>query len=95
MEKYLNNELAEPPPLNPHQCRFGQWLDKEGRERYGATEHFPDIEELHLQVHQVAVELCRLRTDGRSEEISQRREELRRLRDALFARLQPLCALDR
>ena len=90
MEKYLNNERDQPPTQDFHQCRFGQWLDNEGKRRHGTNPAFLAIEQLHRQVHQVADELCTCRTSGSAADNTGALGELHRLRDALFAELQLL-----
>lgn len=40
--------------LDPHKCRFGQWLHKEGNERYRAYPEMQEIFRLHSLIHQRA-----------------------------------------
>jgi hypothetical protein len=68
LEKYLKGEREAPPPLNNHQCRFGQWLDTEGLARYGAQPSFEAIEPLHRQIHTLAAELYELHTQDCNQE---------------------------
>ncbi len=39
------------PPLDPHACRFGAWLDTAGRGRYGTLSGFADLNRLHETIH--------------------------------------------
>jgi hypothetical protein len=90
LEEYLRDERMASPPLDLHQCRFGIWLDGEGQARYGAYSDFPLIGNLHRQVHELAAELCELRTCDKNIEALARLNQLHDLRDALLAQLQSL-----
>ena len=39
------------PPLDPHDCRFGHWLDSVGRERYEHCRSFAALVDAHAAVH--------------------------------------------
>jgi diguanylate cyclase (GGDEF)-like protein/PAS domain S-box-containing protein len=45
------------PPLNGHQCNFGQWYYGDGFNRYGHLTEYRNAEALHDRVHQLAQEL--------------------------------------
>jgi len=90
IEKYLHGDRNAPPPLNEHQCRFGQWLDDEGARRHGEQPAFQEIKPLHEEVHKVAVALLALRSQGRNEEAQGRLQELHGLRDELQRKLHAL-----
>ena len=90
IESCLKRDPELPPPLDQHQCRFGVWLDAEGRTRYGAQSAFQAIEALHRRVHALAIELLDLQARGRKP--LARLGELHGLRDALLERLQTLSA---
>lgn len=92
LENRLRGEPEAPPPLDPHQCRFGMWLDAEGLARYGAQPAFRAIEPLHRRVHALAVDLLELQAGGRNPEALARLSELHGLRDALLEQLKALCS---
>ena len=78
-----------PPPLDPHECRFGKWLDSVGRPRYGTYPSFAALVDAHDAVH----------ATGRDIEAASRyngapaADDLKRLharRDALLAALAKL-----
>ena len=48
------------PTLDPHACRFGQWLDSDGRERYGELPAFQELIKLHDEAHHCCHELIDL-----------------------------------
>ncbi|MDO8776946.1 MAG: EAL domain-containing protein [Burkholderiaceae bacterium] len=87
---FLQGKRANPPPLDPHQCRFGRWLDTEGLARYGAHASFQAIEPLHQQVHTLAEALIALQARGRSPEALARLGELNALRDTLLEQVKAL-----
>lgn len=47
-----------------HQCRFGQWYDTLGKERYGHLAAFTEMYEIHQQVHDKGHKILRLRDAG-------------------------------
>jgi len=87
---YLKGDRETPPPLDPRQCHFGQWLDAKGLLRYGTRASFHAIEALHRQAHVLAAESCECHTRGRNMEALARLPELHTLRDALLEQLQVL-----
>jgi diguanylate cyclase (GGDEF)-like protein/PAS domain S-box-containing protein len=90
VERYLKNEQLTLPPQDVHECRFGQWLDTDGKNRHGATPVFADIEQLHRQVHQLAGVLCEHRNLYGSSSTIGRLPELHDLRDTLLMQMKIL-----
>ena len=89
-ESYLAGERDKPPPLDVHECRFGQWQETEGLVRHGKHPEFPQLVALHQRIHRLGNELVELHLAGRDDETQQRLEELHSLRDELIARLHAL-----
>jgi diguanylate cyclase (GGDEF)-like protein/PAS domain S-box-containing protein len=87
---FLQGTRASPPPMDPHHCRFGRWLDTEGLARYGTHLSFQGIEPLHQQVHAMAETLIALQAQGRSLEALARLDELHALRDTLLEQVKTL-----
>jgi hypothetical protein len=73
-----------------HRCRFGGWYDTHGRTRYGNLPEFGDIEHIHVQVHQVGLEIVRQMEAGHAAAASALLPELFRLRDQILERLAVL-----
>lgn len=90
IEHYLQRAHEAPPPMEMHQCRFGQWLDAGGLSRQGASAAFQTLVTLHQQVHALAIELCELRAGEHVSEALARLPELHDLRDALLEQLESL-----
>jgi len=88
--RYLKGERDEHLPLDHHLCRFGAWLDIEGRFRYGSQSAFHALESSHRKVHLLAAELCEHKAMGRKLEAVARLGELHGLRDDLLEQLQSL-----
>ncbi len=77
------------PPLDAHQCRFGQWLDSDDFTRYAHLRPFHEIIPIHDHVHRLGAEMLRLH--GRDPQAARARlPELGHLRDTLLARLRAL-----
>jgi diguanylate cyclase (GGDEF)-like protein/PAS domain S-box-containing protein len=85
-----NNSVRKPPPLDPHHCAFGRWLDGPGRDRYGDTVEFGAINRLHRRVHELGEEIVELHQSAETATIQPRLKELHGLRDALVADLRTL-----
>ena len=90
MEKYLSNELAEPPSLALNQSRFGSWLAAKTRSCHTGRAVFQTAEHAHGKAHALALELCELKAHGRTREALARRDELRTLGDTVLAYLKAL-----
>ena len=83
------HEAGELPPLDPHACRFGVWLDSTGRDRYGYLPGFPELARAHNAVHLAGQEIDQVARDDRTAA----RESLGRLlekRDSLLDALARL-----
>ncbi|MFT3847139.1 MAG: EAL domain-containing protein [Propionivibrio sp.] len=90
MENHLKDARNEQPAMDFHRCRFGQWLDADGQNRYGAHPEFWRIEHLHRQVHDLAETLRELRKSRSFDEVRGDVHKLHALRDQLLARMQLL-----
>jgi hypothetical protein len=53
----LPGKPSPTPPLDPHDCRFGHWLDSIGRDRYGHYPSFGKLVESHRAVHETGREI--------------------------------------
>lgn len=80
----------KPPPLNPHHCAFGRWMDGPGRDAYGHLPDFEKIDHLHRQVHQLGKLIAENHTTSGNRENRLLIDELHTLRDALVASLRAL-----
>lgn len=81
--------LADMPPLDPRNCRFGHWLDAQGRQRYG---HFPEFARLmhaHEAVHAAGHRIDQIVRQNRTATRGQL-DTLRAQRDALLQSLGQL-----
>ena len=90
MDEHLKDARKEPPAIDLHLCRFGQWLDTDGQNRYGEHPDFWRIDHLHRQVHSVAKRLTERRNEQDPETLQAGFGELHGLRDQLLVRLQQL-----
>lgn len=90
MGKHLKGEREAPTQLDHHQCRFGMWLDAGGLVRHNAQPVYQSIEPLHRRMHELAAELCKLKTQGRNSEMLARLSDLYGLQDALQEQLKAL-----
>jgi diguanylate cyclase (GGDEF)-like protein/PAS domain S-box-containing protein len=76
------HEAAPLPPLDPHACRFGIWLDSTGLDRYGHLPGFAVLARAHEAVHRAGNEIDQLARHDRSaackrlDELIERRDDL-------------------
>jgi EAL domain-containing protein (putative c-di-GMP-specific phosphodiesterase class I) len=90
MEKYLANELAEPPLLTVNQSRFGSWIATKNSCCHSGLTDFQTAEQARREAHALALELCELKAHGRMHEAFARRNELRTLSNAVLVYLKAL-----
>lgn len=86
VEECVNGERIGFPVLDETQCRFSDWLNGEGKNRYGNVGIYSNIDTLHSQVHHIATEILQ-NTQLNSEQISKKLRELRACRDQLISHL--------
>ncbi len=90
VEAFLRGEQEAPAQQDMHQCRFGIWLDTEGRGQYEAEPVFGEIEQLHMQVHAHVAQLLELYGRGEKKKAIAGIEKLHVLRDSLLKQLKVL-----
>ncbi|MBF0255626.1 MAG: EAL domain-containing protein [Gammaproteobacteria bacterium] len=89
--EFLRGQARNQPVLDPHQCRFALWLEREGRQRTEFKPLLPEIERIHQQVHQLAQRLSEQRPRGA--DLEQGIAQLHNLRDHLLALLRSMVGL--
>lgn len=92
IENYINGLQQDVPQLSVHQCRLGKWIDCDGKTRYGDTPGMVAIERLHIEVHELALELVELARAGKKEIALEQLARLHSMRDDLAGRLKALVA---
>ncbi len=91
IESFLLGERAAPMQLDHHGCRFGAWLDSVSTARHAMQPAIKAIEPLHVQMHELAAELCARQDQNRIEDTLAKVGELK---DLLAAMLNQLKTLD-
>jgi len=87
VEAFLKAETEVLPQMDPHLCRFGEWLGNVERLNQGAQPALQGIVSLHRQVHALGDRLQQLFNQGQQSEVLAGLVELHRLRDALLDNL--------
>ncbi|MBI4692706.1 MAG: EAL domain-containing protein [Gammaproteobacteria bacterium] len=87
---YVGGMSDEMPTLDPHDCRFGAWLDAVGRRRYGAWPTFAEIAVVHDELHALGRHIVVLANEGRRAEAQVCIPALFALRDQLLDALHRL-----
>ena len=90
LRRQLEERHARIAVEDHHQCRFGQWFDREGRSRYGDHPAYPRIDAIHREVHRLAHDLARLHREGENVGIKAGIARLFELKDRLLATLASL-----
>ncbi|ACL72932.1 diguanylate cyclase/phosphodiesterase with PAS/PAC and Chase sensor(s) [Thioalkalivibrio sulfidiphilus HL-EbGr7] len=85
LDRALRSGSSDFPPLGPHQCRFGTWLDQLGDQLQPG---FGQIDLLHRQVHALAAELIELHERGDAAQVIARLDELHALSERLLEALR-------
>jgi diguanylate cyclase (GGDEF)-like protein/PAS domain S-box-containing protein len=89
--------------VDPHRCRFGQWYDGPGHERYGRLPEFAAIDPVHQEVHRLGHGITELMASGNVDEArvlvgrllankDRILELLLSLQDAVAAEARPIAA---
>jgi hypothetical protein len=92
IESWLLDAESSAPPLASNACRFGQWYNGAGKQRYGAYAAFQALDEQHQAVHRLGQTLVALHQAGQNEAARQRLDELHALRDRLVTQIAVLQA---
>lgn len=90
VEDYLGDSLLEWPEYDITKCRFGEWLSNEGRNKYGYSALFPEIESLHEQIHLCGEMACKAKLSNQVERSEESLREMHRNSHALLEKLQLL-----
>lgn len=86
----VDSAALQPPELDQHKCRFGQWYDGPGQERYGHMDAFRAIAALHAETHRLGGQLVTLAREGQHAAALARIDELKALRGEIHVRLHTL-----
>ncbi|MET0028358.1 MAG: EAL domain-containing protein [Candidatus Thiodiazotropha sp.] len=90
LERYLNSDHHEHPPLDPHDCPFGNWLYKRGVEHYGGHPGMERIIALHTQTHTLAAEAMAQKQLSEDGDWSSRLDEIKSIRDEILSLMEKL-----
>ncbi len=83
-------QLAQTQLGDHHQCRFGQWYDHQGLERYGHLPTFRELAPIHKVVHKLGPEIVRLHARGETAQARALAMELLDTRDSILEHLDDL-----
>ncbi|MBE0550413.1 MAG: EAL domain-containing protein [Rubrivivax sp.] len=85
---HLRGDRDAPPALDPHHCRFGQWLDHQSaRSPHGKQWNLDAIDRLHREIHDRAHALVALKQCGQTAAALAGCTEIQGLRDRLLGQL--------
>ena len=87
IETCLKGERDLLPTLDSAQCRFGRWLQSEGRARYQGHSAVGIMEDAHSRMHALAAEICASHSAGGGVALG-RLEELRGLLETFLDSLK-------
>jgi len=90
VNNYVKDKSSVIPPLDHHQCRFGNWLIKEGKNRYCSHPAFHNIEYIHQQIHSLAKIIIDLYQQGKVDSSLKKLKKIYVLRDDLLQQLSLL-----
>jgi diguanylate cyclase (GGDEF)-like protein/PAS domain S-box-containing protein len=90
IEAFLKNERHVPPQLNIEHCRFGALIAAKSMAARRESPEFQRLDDLHRQIHALAVDIVNFRDRDRNPEPLARLDELHHLNAALLNQLE-LC----
>jgi len=88
----VENPSLPRPPLDSDQCRIGQWLELEGRARYGQYQGFIPVMDLHRQIHRLGKRLAEALAGRDADALALAQVEFCQGRDALTEAIDALRA---
>ncbi len=86
----MENRATGTPPLEPVECRFGEWLHGPGKLTYGHLQEFVEMDHLHEAVHILGREMVKRHELGQILEARAKVPGLIVLRDRLIQALHRL-----
>jgi len=92
LERHLRGVQAAPPPLDCQECRFGRWLNRDGKALFGEHPRMRQLVGLHETIHRRAAELLALKAEGRESVVREEFAGIEVLRDELLALMRELLA---
>ena len=87
---YLEHPCDIVPALAHDECRLGIWLDGNGLAKYGTQAAFHRVDQLHREVHDLAVELLDLQASGQHSKALERLNQLNVLGEAMLVQTKAL-----
>lgn len=87
VEHCLRGSCEEPPPMDIHRCRFGQWLDGEVQAGRAAGPRYVALDKVHTGIHKLATELL---AAADKEAVLNRLPELHDLSEQLMTQVRQL-----
>lgn len=88
---FVQDFIEAPPPLDCHQCNFGQWLDRpDGGHQFSGEKAYESLLQRHAGVHELALEMIHLKNSGHVDKAIQRFNNLDQLQDLLTNELYEL-----
>ncbi|MDD5052889.1 MAG: bacteriohemerythrin [Sulfuricurvum sp.] len=63
---YMKYEQQELFAIDSSKCNFGQWINEYGEKHYGGYLFFPEIVQIHNDVHEIANQMLQQKSSGES-----------------------------
>lgn len=89
LKAYLQGQ-KEAPPMDHHRCHLGHWLESEGKHLWNSHPDMQAIDDLHRQLHAVAIKAVTFHAQGRTPDALALLAELHNLSEQLLNRLKQL-----
>ncbi len=87
----LGGEEIPENELKDHtQCRLGQWYNTKGKEQFGNSSVFQQMDVPHARVHEIGKEIAALSRNGQSDAACQKIEDMAQYSDQLFVLINEL-----
>jgi diguanylate cyclase (GGDEF)-like protein len=90
--QYIRGDRKVFVEVNPHECRFGQWLYSKAVERCVPREQFESIERRHRDIHKLVGELFELDAAGEREQAERDLDRLQAMSEMLVRSLKSILA---
>jgi diguanylate cyclase (GGDEF)-like protein len=90
LQAFATNERQTPPQLDPRHCHVGQWLAAASQLHQGERHDVQILIGMHQQLHDLATQMCEMKSLGFPAAVQTLWVDVRRAGDALLVQLQSM-----
>jgi len=90
IDAFLKGDQPSVPRIDHQECRFGIWLQTQGRALHATNPAMQTVDALHRELHMLAAQVLELQDIGQNTQALARLPELQATSDKLLAQLKTM-----